>query len=120
VNTTPPAAAVVCHVRRLLDTIGDALVESRIDPLLTAEQDLEDALRALAAFHATELDATGRAAIRDEVQRCRAALERCRRLGAARECFTALVLEGTGRLATYTRAGEAPTGLPTRTLQARG
>lgn len=119
-TTTPTVEAVVCHVRRLLDTIGDALIESRLEPLLTAEPDLEAALQALASLHPENLDDAARRAVRAEVQRCRVALDRCRRLGASLECFTALMLEDPGRGGVYTRAGDGPMVPAPRTLQARG
>lgn len=115
-TTTPPVAAVVCHVRRLLDTIGDALVQSRVEPLLTAEPDLEAALQALASLDPTTLDASARQTVRTEVERCRVALDRCRRLGASLECFTALMLDHV----VYTRAGDGPSVAAPPTLQARG
>jgi hypothetical protein len=110
----------VCHVRRLLDTIGDALADSRLDPLLTAEPDLEAALQALASVQTPDLDAAARMVVRAEIQRCRLALDRCRRLGASLGCFTAMMLQDAGGAAFYTRAGEGPAAPAPRTLQAKG
>jgi hypothetical protein len=118
VITTPPAA-VVCQVRRLLESIGDALVTHRLEPLLTAEQELEAALQALSATGRSTLDDESTAAVRAEAARCRVALERCRRLGASLEGFAALMLQTAGHTGIYGRAGEAPKPAPAGTLQAR-
>jgi hypothetical protein len=100
-----PAVAALTRIRGVLDRIGDALVSGQLQDLLQAEielaQALPDALRASAEAE------DGRALI-DEIGRARAALVRCRRLGAS--------LDGVigDRAATLGAVAYAPEGQPRR------
>jgi hypothetical protein len=121
VTDTPPVADVVCQVRRLLETIGDGLVSGCVEPLLEAERGLGPALHALASLdHTAPKDPDLRDALRRETDRCRAALERCRRLGASFEDLAGAALARTGRTGAYGAHGEPRAVAPAGTLQVRG
>jgi hypothetical protein len=114
--------AVFTRLAQALLCVGDALSRADLDRLLSAEPELGAALEAVARVHPIALDADLRAAI----DRGRAALLRCRRLGAALVEFTRISLDPAGELA-YSRAGMVPgadcvappSGL-TPTMEARG
>jgi hypothetical protein len=121
VTTTPPLADVVCHVRRVLEQIGDALVIGRVETLLETEDHLASALRTLtAALPSRELSPDEQARLRPEIAACLSALHRCRRLGASMDAVVAVALTEEGRVGTYTRAGRAGLLPPSGALEARG
>jgi hypothetical protein len=95
---TVEAVEHLCHA---LDRVGDALVTVDGDALLAAEVDLG----AAAAGFTVSVDDGDRRALLDAVRRTRAALLRCRRLGAS---FTGVsrALNQVGRdIDGYDRAG---------------
>jgi hypothetical protein len=121
VTTAPPLADVVCHVRRLLDTVGDALVAGRVEPLLETDRELARSLDRLTDTGAAATLSPGeRQLLKAEIARCLAALGRCRRLGSAFEQLAAGTLALDGHAAGYTRAGQAALVPPGGTLEARG
>ena len=120
-TTTPLPADVVCHLRVVLDAIGDALADNQLEPLLATERELALALARLTSLSLSEpLSPSARIAVRTELTRCRAALERCQRLGTSHEHYTLFMLEQLGCAGAYTRHGDgAPVGAAS-TLEARG
>jgi hypothetical protein len=113
---------VFVRLEQALREVGDALSRADLDRLLAAEPELGAALETVAHLRPRALDAGLRAA----VERGRAALLRCRRLGAALVEFTRITLDPAGESA-YSRAGMVPnadrTGMPgavTPTMEARG
>ena len=69
-----------CRLRAALDRTGDALVAARLDDLLAAERELADSVAAWPTL--TAIDGGRRTPLRAEMDRLRASLARCRRLGA--------------------------------------
>ena len=116
---TSPLEELVSQLRRLLETVGDGLVENRIGPLLSAEPHLETTLQSLAARE-LRMPSEDTETVRQEIAACRRALERCRRLGASMESFVAAMLQATGRASSYTRAGDAAIVPPEGRLEVRG
>ena len=104
-------------LRQALDLVGDALASPDLEGLLRGEAAIE---RALADLPSTlDVPAAERAGIRTELEQARAALMRCRRLGAALTDFTRVTLEAQGRAAGYGRHDVATGGLAGRTLNTR-
>lgn len=112
----------VSRVEYLLVTIGDALVDGAVDPLLDTEQELGQAVQVLAALAAqpTAVPPEDRAHLQTALVRCRAALERCRRLGASFEQLAVVTLEADSRSGTYTRTGLTSSSSPAAGLKVRG
>lgn len=113
-TTTPSATAALAQLRRLLDSIGDAAVGSRVDALLTTESQMEAALHALRTAPRSTPDEQ----FRLELARCVQALARCRRLGEAALRLSSGILQIAG--ASYTRAGEVAASPRAGRLEARG
>ncbi len=120
---TPDQAGAVTAMRSVLVEAGDALACGSLDRLLASEPALFAAVERLAGAGELPLDETGRAA----VEQARAALLRCRRLGASLMEFTRISLDPRNAHA-YSRgglipAGESPSGpgrAPGAMLEARG
>jgi hypothetical protein len=121
---TPEQASAVAALRGVLAEVGDALACGALERLLAAEPVLCAAIDRLARAGESPLDEAGRRA----VEEARAALLRCRRLGASLIEFTRISLDPQGGQA-YSRAGrmpalESPSNPPGRlagaTLEARG
>jgi hypothetical protein len=120
-TTTPLAADVVCQLRSLLETIGDALVAGDLGPLLESERQLALALTMLSVAELpASLPAATQRAMAEDIRRCRDALARCRRLGWALDQYVATTFDTAGRAGTYTRAGDAAVVAPAGALEARG
>jgi hypothetical protein len=115
----PSATDVVSDVRRLLDAIGDALVEGQVDALLAVERELGAAVHRLAALEAG-VAASDRGTVRAEIEAARGALTRCRRLGSMLERLALSALSDQPRSGAYTRTGRAAPLSPIVTLEARG
>ncbi|MGE3840668.1 MAG: hypothetical protein AB7I50_03705 [Vicinamibacterales bacterium] len=111
---TPSATAALAQLRRLLDSIGDAVVGTHVDALLATESQLEAALHTLR----TTPPFTPDDQYRLELARCVAALGRCRRLGDATLRLSSGLLQIAG--APYTRAGDVAPSRHAGRLEARG
>jgi hypothetical protein len=119
---TTDEKAIFKRLERALQAVGDALSRADLDRLLSAEPELAAALEAVVHVRAGRLDADYRAAIDGG----RAALLRCRRLGAALVEFTRISLDPSGE-AGYSRMGMLPgadraamPGAVGPTMEARG
>jgi hypothetical protein len=116
---TADKTVVFVRLEQALRTVGDALSRADLDLLLSAEPQLGAALEAVARVHPTVLDSEWRGVI----ERGRAALLRCRRLGAALVEFTRISLDPAGELA-YSRARMMPGAdrgaVVAPTMEARG
>lgn len=88
-------------LRQALTQVADALAAPNVDTLLAGETAVESALADLPNLNG--LSADERARVRLELERARAALVRCRRLGAALTEFTRSSLDAQGHNATYGR-----------------
>jgi hypothetical protein len=95
--------AVFARLEQALQTLGDALSRADLDRLLSAEPELGAALEAVARVHPSALDAD----LRPAIDRGRAALLRCRRLGSALVEFTRISLDPGGE-SPYSRGGMLP------------
>jgi hypothetical protein len=105
----------------MLERIGDALADVRIDPLLAIERDFSSTIQTLSSIDlAATLDPDSRRALRQDLESCRTMLERCRRLAAAFDQYASAQLEIAGCGGTYTRLGDAAVPVPASTLEARG
>jgi hypothetical protein len=93
----PSAHSPLAQLQGALDEAGDALASADLPKLLAAELKLGAALNAVSGFGQAD---------RESIERARAALLRCRRLGAALVKFTRVSLD-LGGLDTYSRHGEA-------------
>lgn len=115
-TTTPSATAALSQLRRLLETIGDALVGSRVDALLCAEAQFETVIQCLRAAPRPRDDDE----FREELSRCVRALARCRRLGDASQRLASGLLQISGVLPAYTREGDVAGSPLYGRLEARG
>jgi hypothetical protein len=98
-NQGPRAIAAAAQLREALEQTADALAQARLDSLLAGEATLEHALARLGPVHG--LSAAERAVVREELDRARAALLRCRRLGSAMSDFIRLSFDAQGRAPSY-------------------
>jgi hypothetical protein len=98
-NQGPRAIAAAARLREALEQTADALAEARLDGLLAGEARLEEALARLVPLKG--LSAAECAVVRDELERARGALLRCRRLGSALSDFVRLSFEAQGRVPGY-------------------
>lgn len=112
---TPPAESPIVRLQAALDHVGEALASADLPKLLAAELKLGAALNAMGGVGQAD---------RESIERARAALLRCRRLGAALARFTRVTLDlGTD---TYSRTGASASDggadVPTRgnSMEARG
>jgi hypothetical protein len=116
--------ATLVRLELALRAVGNALGRADLDRLLTAEPELAAALEAVARLEPGVLDRDARIAI----DAARAALLRCRRLGAALMEFTRISLDPSGQsgysraamLPRADRASTAPAVVVGPTLEARG
>jgi hypothetical protein len=100
---TTRQATAVGDIRSVLADVGDALACGALERLLALEPVLCAAVDRLAKAGDSPLDEGGRRA----VEEARAALLRCRRLGASLIEFTRISLDPLGGHA-YSRAGRMP------------
>ncbi len=121
--TTPlgPAARVTA-LRTALQAVGDALVAPAVAPLTAAEAALAAAVAEFSPRQSDieALSPADRAALLDEARAARAALDRCRRLGASLSAVVTASLAAQGRGAGYGPRGEAPVQAPAGVLGVRG
>lgn len=104
---TGNATAAVQAANRLrgaLELAADALASPRLDTLLACEAAIEEALSDLPPLE--HLPHAERVLVRGELDRARAALLRCRRLGSSLGDFIRLSFEAQGRAQGY-GGGEA-------------
>jgi type VI protein secretion system component VasF len=120
VTTTPGPAAVLSNLHVALTSLGDALAEPALDPIIKAEADLALAVEQLRRLPANPPPPDARATVRVEIARVRAALERCRRLGASLEFVAHASLAAQGRGGAYDRLGSEARSAPRGALLARG
>jgi hypothetical protein len=113
---TLPVDTPLAQLQNALDEAGDALASADLPKLLAAELKLGAALNGMSGVGQAD---------RESIERARAALLRCRRLGAALVKFTRVSLDLSG-LDTYSRhgdlAGETRADAPVRghSMEARG
>jgi hypothetical protein len=98
-NQGPRAIAAAARLRETLEQTADALAGARLDTLLAGEAALEDALASLVP--AQGLSAAERTVVREELERARGALLRCRRLGSGLSDFIRASFEAQGRTPGY-------------------
>lgn len=91
--------AAIVRLRRALEASADALASPTLDGLLAAELAIEGALADLPPLES--VDSPERALVRAELDRARAALLRCRRLGSALGDFIRVSFEAHGRSSGY-------------------
>ena len=97
------APDAVVELRLSLDAVAAALVAADADALHATQPRLTSALTALQRVRAVPADQQG--AVRAEVTRCRALLDRCRRLGAVAGEVSTAALVATGVSVGYGRVG---------------
>jgi hypothetical protein len=100
---TPDDKAAFARLEGALRAVGDALGRADIVRLLSAEPELAAALEGVARVGPGVVDRD----VRGTIDATRAALLRCRRLGAALVEFTRISLDPSGE-AAYSRAGVLP------------
>jgi hypothetical protein len=93
------------RLRQALDAVATALAAPNVADLVAAESALSHALAEIASIHL--VDRGDRHALAAEVIRARAALQRCRVLGAMAVDATRATLLAQGRGDTYGRRGAA-------------
>ncbi len=116
-STGDRALDAAAGLREALTQVADALAAPSLDALLAGESAVEAALANLPSL--AGLGANERARVRLELERARAALLRCRRLGAALTDFTRASLDAQGHAQEYGR-DVLTARLSGRGLNARG
>lgn len=117
VATRSPAIALTARLADALEAVARALSTPDEAALLAAEQRLAAALGDLGGIAPVVSDE--RAALAGELARARAALMRCRVLGAAATGFVQVALAAQGRSGGYDRMA-APVGLELRGTGVKG
>ena len=107
------ALAAAARLRDALERTAGALASPDLDALLACESAIEGALADIPPF--AGLPAEDRRAIRLELDRARATLLRCRRLGAGLREFVRLSFEAQGRGTGYGRPEPRYAGLALNT-----
>lgn len=95
--------AAALRLRASLDSVAGALAWPDVTGLLMAESGLASALADLGSVK--RVDPADRAAVAAELIHARAALARCRILGASASDATTLSLAAQGKAAGYNRSG---------------
>lgn len=101
------APSAVAELRLTLDAVAAALVAADADALHAVQPRLASAYEALRRTRTVPEDA--REAVRADLLRCRALLDRCRRLGAVATELSASALLATGVSVGYGRIGQPAT-----------
>jgi len=101
------APSAVAELRLSLDAVAAALVAADADALHAAQPRLSSAYEALRRIRAVPSDE--RDGVRADLVRCRALLDRCRRLGAVATELSASALLATGVSVGYGRIGQTAT-----------
>ncbi len=115
----PDVAASTRQLRAALDRIASALTSADLSTLLSAEADLELALRRLASLP-PGLPTTDQENLRLEIRQARASLQRCRALGGVLLDVVRLSLEAQGRGPGYGREADPAAGYGRRAVDTRG
>ena len=105
------APRAVERLRCALETVARAIVDARLDDLVSAEAELGTALAAVCSV--VEVPEADRPALLAEVRAARLALARCRSLGAAINHVADATLAAQGRQNQYDRAGLTASPLST-------
>jgi hypothetical protein len=117
VTTTSPAEAAVADVsaglRAALDQLAAAMTLGDADAVLAVEPVLQAAVSRETATM-TNLASTERDVVLHDLARARAALARCRALGAGAALVTGATLEALGRAPFYSRHGAGTSRDPRR------
>jgi hypothetical protein len=100
------------RLRASLDSVAGALALPDVSALLMAESGLSSALADLGSV--SRVDPADRTAIAAELLQARAALARCRVLGASASDAVTLTLAAQGKAAGYTRVGTSKSGAAMR------
>jgi hypothetical protein len=109
---------VVERLRHSLDAVADAIQGARLADLVSAESDLAAALAAVCGVVA--VPEAEKAALVPELRAARAALGRCRSLGAAIAYVADATMAAHGRHDEYDRAGlTAPAVCPPARMDVR-
>lgn len=112
-------ADVAADLRLALEQLATAMTLGEADAVLAAEPVLQAAVARHAAIMVAPASA-GRDLVRLDLRRARAALARCRALGAGRAAVAAATLDALGRAPSYSRQGAGPSrSLRGRRLKAR-
>ncbi len=118
-TTTTPREAAVAEVaaglRAALDALAAAMTRGDADGVLAAEPVLRAAV-GRGVVTTGPLAATDRDLARQELTAARAALARCRALGAGSALVAGATLEALGRTPSYSRVGAGAS----RSLRGRG
>ena len=101
------APSAVAELRLSLDAVAAALVAADADALHAAQPRLSSAYEALRRIRAIPTDE--REGVRTDLVRCRALLDRCRRLGAVVTDLSSSALLATGASVGYGRVGQPAT-----------
>ncbi len=119
-TTTPPEVAVAAAgLRAALEALAAAMTLGDADAVLAAEPALQVAVgrraQAMTSLASTDCDL-----VRQDLTGARAALARCRALGAGSALVAGATLEALGRTPPYSRQGAGSSrSLPGRGLKAR-
>jgi len=117
-NTLAPRpASAAARLRAALEATVDALAVPKLEALLNVESALTAALAALPTIRS--LDPADRPAAREDLLAAKAALVRCRRLGAALGDFVRVSLDARGQSIGYESASGTAATLSGRGLQTR-
>ncbi|MEP7118933.1 MAG: hypothetical protein ABI880_15190 [Acidobacteriota bacterium] len=122
-TTTSPREAnvadVAAELRLALEMLAAAIIIGDADGVLAAEPLLQAAV-ARQATAMTTIASADRDLVTKDLLDARAALARCRALGAGRALVAAATLDALGRAPSYSRHGAGPTrSLRGRRLKAR-
>lgn len=116
-TTTSPAEAAVADVaaglRAALDQLAAAMTGGDADAVLAVEPVLQAAVSRQTATM-TSLASTERVVVLHHIASARAALARCRALGAGRAAVAAATLDALGRAPFYSRHGAGTSRDPRR------
>ena len=120
VTTDSGPAATLSKLNLALQALGDALAVPALEPMVRAEVDLAAAVELLRQLPATPPPAQSYAAVRAEIARVGAALERCRRLGSSLDFVVHAALAAQGREPSYAKEGTGTVDAPSGAFEARG
>lgn len=116
-------ASTVLERSRVLTAVLQALADAMASGDAATVLDCEASLRAAVAPRGSDvqarLDPEARAALGDDIARCRAALVRCRALGATHRHVTDATLAALGRHGGYGPHGAVTSPRPTRGTDVR-
>lgn len=113
--TQPASAQVASELANVLTRLGDALATTDLDGLLASEASLSTIATHLSRLQ--RLTGQEREALRPELERARAALARCERLGSRLQGLTGGALAVS--VATYTRQGGTDRARPSAQMEAK-